>query len=393
MLDQISKADTARDLVIRVHARMPADWPSARDAGLARCHVFQTREFIGVWAETYGASDAIAPYFVEVADQCERRLMFVPLCIARRGGEKVLSFIDQGSADYNAPVLYPNAVRWTPGKAQQLWEAILAALPPVDLVVLDKIPAQVDGQANPLFFVAGEANGESAHGSNLTLPWDQIEATQAQLKTIRRKWRALERLGPVSFHMAETDTEIARVLQRAIAQKQRRFDDTKIAGFDRDVEKLAFFERATKVFADAGQLQLCALKVGDEIVATAWGLALGQRVYEIMIGYEAGDWAKYSCGRILNIMQMRWLKDNGYAYLDHGIGDESWKLDYCDTHVPLGKKIQVRSERGRLLLARWRLADWLRGTGLWQALRPWKWAIQKTLRSRKRGLSGRTTDA
>jgi CelD/BcsL family acetyltransferase involved in cellulose biosynthesis len=375
MLDQPATTDPALDLRVVIHAQLPADWPSARDPGSARCHVFQTREYIESWMATRGAGAGATPYFVEVLDGCGDRVMLLPLCITSRFGEKTLSFMDGGLADYVAPVLFENALLWTEDAARAVWDKVLAALPTTDLVVLQNVPAYVGGQFNPLSLVAGQPNAESAHGSDLTQPWAQLEATQFQLKTIKRKWRALERIGAVRLEVAETDAQVARFLERTLVQKQRRFDETKVSGFDRDPDKLAYFRRATRAFHDAGRLQIVALLVGDEIVATAWNLVLGRRVYEILIGFEGGEWVKYSCGRILNLMQLEWLKQQGFDYLDHGIGDESWKLEYCDTHVPLGQSVEFRSLRGRWMVTRKRLRERLRSMKAWQRLQPLKWAL------------------
>ncbi len=79
-----------------------------------------------------------------------------------------------------------------------------------------------------------------------------------------------------------------------------------------------------------------------EIVATSWNVALGTRLYELMISFSGGEWSKHSVGRILNLMLLKWAKENGYRYLDHGIGDEAWKAENCDTHVPLGRMVAAR---------------------------------------------------
>jgi CelD/BcsL family acetyltransferase involved in cellulose biosynthesis len=385
MLDRNADTETALELFVAVDEALPDVWPSAADPAGTYLHVFQCREFFEVWQSSYGTSAARKPYYVTVRDGRGQLLLLAGFCIEDRGGRKVLRFIDNGLADYNAPVLYPNDIIWTEGRAARLWNDILLALPAVDLAELDKVPADVGGQTNPFFLLTDMVNPESAHGSDLRLSWPEIEATQAQLKTIKRKWRGLEKLGALRFHMAEGAEEIERVLARALEQKQRRFDETRIAGFDRDPEKLAYFVNATEKFDGIGQLQLCALELDGQILATAWNLVVGQTVYEVMIGYEAGDWAKYSPGRILNLMHMAWLKERGFTYLDHGIGDESWKLEYCDTHVGLGRVQQALTRRGHQLLQRERLKERLRKTAMWQRLRALKWHLQNRRRVQAAG--------
>jgi CelD/BcsL family acetyltransferase involved in cellulose biosynthesis len=100
-----------------------------------------------------------------------------------------------------------------------------------------------------------------------------------------------------------------------------------------------------------------------------------------MIGFEAGEWTKYSCSRILNLMMLKHFMDQGYAYLDHGIGDEDWKLTSCDQHVGLCQLAETRSWRGRLMVGGRRVRERLRSLRVWRALQPIKWAL---LRRRSR---------
>ncbi|MEP7240342.1 MAG: GNAT family N-acetyltransferase [Devosia sp.] len=371
---------TGTEFVVSVHRTLPDDWPGVADLGDARGHVFQTREFLNLWLETFVAAAGIDARFVDVRDPTGALVLRVPLSIDTRRGLRTLGFADQSTADYCAPLLYPTTIVWTPELADALWAAIEAALPPVDRVRLEKMPAMVSDRVNPLFLLRTEVNPESCHGSDLLRPWSEIEATQTQLKTLKRKARALEKLGPVAFVVATDEADRQRLLSRLLAQKQRRFEDTKVPGFAESPETKRFFERATDVYAELGVLHLAALEVGGELVATSWTVAVGSTIYELMIGFEDGEWAKYSPGRVLNLRYLEWAKSQGFAYLDHGIGDEAWKHENCDTHVPLSRMVVLRTARGRRAARRTALVARLRLTRLYQALRPWKWIVKRALK-------------
>lgn len=378
MLDRASS--TADEFMLTVHRGVPDDWPGINDLGEARAHVFQTREFMAVWAATLGAGANVDTRFVDVHDGDGRLVLRLPLAIEVQGGIRVLGFADQSSADYNAPILYPTAIDWTQERAAALWSAVEAALAPVDKVVLDKMPASVDGLVNPLYRLSGETNPESCHGSVLTRPWPEIEKTQAQLTTLKRKARGLEKVGEVRFVVASDRAECDRLLTRLLEQKQRRFEDTRVPGFDERPMTKRFFEHATEVFAASGNLHLAALEVGGEVIATSWTVSVGKTIYELMIGFESGEWAKHSGGRVLNLKFLEWAKAQGFTYLDHGIGDEEWKTENCDTHVPLGRLIAARSAKGRRQLARASLIARVRSTKLYERLRPYKWIVKRALK-------------
>jgi CelD/BcsL family acetyltransferase involved in cellulose biosynthesis len=305
--------------------------------------------------------------------------MLLPLAIERRDGVRVLGFADQSTADYVAPVLYPTSIVWTPELARALWQAVEKVLPRADIVQLEKMPARVGDCVNPMFLLGTETNPESCHGSNLLRPWAEIEDTQAQLKTLKRKARGLEKLGPVTFTVASNTADRQRILQRLLEQKQRRFEDTRVPGFAESPATRDFFVEATEDFAAIGHLHLAALEVGNEIIATSWTVSVGKIIYELMIGFESGEWAKHSGGRILNLRFLEWAKAEGYHYLDHGIGDEDWKKENCDTHVPLTRSIAARTVAGRLSLARGRVMSGVRSWSVYERLRPYKWIVKRAL--------------
>ncbi len=373
---------TSTDFSLSVHRTIPADWPGTNTLGGAQAHVFQLREFLDIWAATYGTAMGLDARYVEVRGSSGELVLRVPFAIETRRSLRVLTFADQGCADYNAPILYPTTIEWTTERAAELWAAIEAALPTVDMVELVKMPATVGSLVNPFRLLATEANPESAHGSNLLLAWKDIEETQAQLKTLKRKARGLEKLGMVKFTIASNAAERQRILARLLDQKQRRYEDTKVPGFAENPSQKLFFEQATEVFSATGDLYLAALEVGDEIIATSWTVAVGKTIYELMIGFESGEWAKHSGGRILNLKFLEWAKAQGFAYVDHGIGDEEWKTENCDTHVPLGMLVAAHSGKGRRSLAAAALLAKLRGTALYEKLRPYKWIVK---RARRRG--------
>ncbi|WP_158259821.1 GNAT family N-acetyltransferase [Phyllobacterium phragmitis] len=372
---------------IRIHDSLEglsAEWPAGGplSPAEARYHVFQTKTFLDVWRATFGRSRGARVCLVEVRDASGNPVIFIPLCIRASKGAKILGFIDEGAADYNAPILFPVPWEWSRPLAEQLWEAVVAALPRFDVLILDKMPGDVEGLTNPLHLISDGPNDVSCHGTDLRRPWTDIQKAQPQHKTLMRKIRNLERIAPCQYVIASGKAERDEIVHALLKQKQRRFVETHVPGFDAEPDKRAFFEEGTDIFAEAGMLHLSAIKVGDEIVSTLWGLVHGKRYYGILMSFEAGEWAKYSVGHIVNYRTLEWLHQNGFEYMDHGIGDEPWKLDHCEITVPLSKKTGTRTWRGGLYISRMRAIERLRGTRFWQKVRPLKWTALRAIRKR-----------
>jgi CelD/BcsL family acetyltransferase involved in cellulose biosynthesis len=153
-----------------------------------------------------------------------------------------------------------------------------------------------------------------------------------------------------------------------------------VPGFDVEIEKRNFFQDGTDVFAREGMLKFFYLKSGETVIATIWGLVAAKRYYAIMLSFEPGDWAKFSPGGILYYKTLRWLHDNGFEWLDLGIGDEPWKLESCETTFRMTAKQLPVTLRGRVFLARNKILKVLRSTPVWQTVRPLKWVMLRRLK-------------
>ena len=370
--------------IVAVHSRPPAGWPSAGSAS-AGVHftIFQSLEFVDAWLLSFGKTLRWTPYFVEVSDATGAPMMLLPLCVERHRGMRVLSLLDQGQADYTGPVLF-GAHPWTMDSMRALWRRILQALPAVDVVRLEKIPPTIDGVANPLHLIAARPDVASAHGNRLDQPWADVERGIEYPKQVLKKERSLLRTAPAKFVIVENADERARILEQLIVQKQRRFEEMRVAGYVEKPEHLAFLRHATSAFAQSGNLLLSALMVGDEAIAVQWALVQGGVVLALVNGFEGGTWTRFSCGRILNYRLMKCLHERGFVYFDQGYGNEPYKLRSSDTTVPLFSDEEARTAKGWVFLRAQQLRAAVRTSRLGARLRQAKWLVVRGRRGQSR---------
>jgi CelD/BcsL family acetyltransferase involved in cellulose biosynthesis len=97
--------------------------------------------------------------------------------------------------------------------------------------------------------------------------------------------------------------------------------------------------------------QLAYLKVSGEVIATAWNLIAGTRLYYMMTSYENGKWSKHSPGLLLLEDLVTRSSLNGIEIFDFGIGDEAYKLKWQETELPLWSAILPNSLLGWAWLA------------------------------------------
>lgn len=370
----------ASALTVSVTRELPDFWPSAQQPGAGRCHIFQTREFIDAWLASYGTDSRFRAYFVAVRNAGGELVLLLPLSVERRKGISILSFIDQGQADYNAPVLFGAAPAWSEGNVRTLWAAILAALPQADVVLLEKMPAAVGLLHNPLHLLAAGTEIASSHGNKLNVTWAEVEKGLNSPKEIRKKERQLAKaLAPGEFVVAQTLEQRDRLIAALVEQKQRRYEETRVPGFAENPASLAFLKSATAVFAQSGNLSLSALTVGNEVAAVQWGLVHNGIFYALWTSFAEGQLASFSCGRILNYHLIKRAHEQQLDYFDQGFGDEPYKLINTDTTVALYRSETGFTLAGKLFLFLRNLRTSLGATPLGLRLRSLKWVLLRAI--------------
>ena len=326
---------------------LPDHWPTSLDRGSAACHPFQCADILAVWCNTIGRARGIKPLFVSVLGPSRQPLMLLPLGIREQFGLKILRFLDGGVSDYNAPVVFPGAAAL--GAAPAIWSEIAGHLPPFDLAILEKMPEQVGNLTNPLFSLATEDHHESCHAVALYGPWEKFVRDRiSNAADSRRRRRKLEKLGTVRIAIAQSADEREFFLSAMMRMKRRKYIDTK--GYDVfDTPGTEdYYREATHALGESGPAQLSALILDGRILAAHWGYVAGDRFYHLMPAHEGREWRAYAPGRLLNEWLMQWCTERGLKYLDFGIGDETYKFDYCDLHIPLRDAFFPVTLMGRL---------------------------------------------
>lgn len=348
----LSEDETA--LTLEVHHRLDAAEPVWRRLERdARLFAFQGFGWQQAWLRHFQARERVSPCIVTV-HHGGRPIMLLPLGVQDRFGLRSLVFLGGGVTDYHAPILAPGwEAALGEGGFAALWRRILDALPPVDLIAFERMPAQVEGLANP--FVGLPNATASGQAYAIRLP-ESLDAYRRTLRSgfvadTRRKRRRLSELGSLRHLVATSSEEAEATLDAMIERKTRRFAETQAPNCFAHPEYRAFY--AALCHADLGEARTHAsrLMVGDETVAAHWGLTHRGRFYYLMIGWSGGEWARYSVGRVM----IEELADSaiaeGHAVLDLTVGDEAYKNDWANEHLTLFRVEEARSVKGRAWLA------------------------------------------
>ena len=269
-------------------------WPTTDMPGDSRCYAFQCADFLRVWCDTIGLARKTKTLFVAVFNKQSRPLALFPLGLEVKHGIKVLTFLDGGMSDYNAPILFPGVEGWGPDVVKAIWNSIRRVCEH-DVVVLEKLPDKIGDLTNPLTFLSTSKYPRRGYLVSLTEKWDETASKRLpHWQDSRRQLKRLSNLGTVKFKIATTPEERDDLLEAMIRQKSRRYLDTRgTDSFDRPGYR-AFFQEATAVLSRRGSLHLSGLFLDDRILAAHWGYIVGSRYYYMMPSYEGDEWQRYS---------------------------------------------------------------------------------------------------
>ncbi|TPJ76687.1 GNAT family N-acetyltransferase [Mesorhizobium sp. B2-6-2] len=369
----VSASDSWRDFA--------AMWPTMANRGSARAFVFQTADFLNVWCDTIGPARGTRPLFIAVVDERGAPHALLPLGIEKRKfGLKVLSFLDGGVSDYNAPVLFPHVKDWRPSFVGKLWDAIARIAPPFDIAVVEKMPERVFDIDNPLTPLITARYPHSGYVMRLPSSVDEFVSERLpRAQDTRRKLRKLGERGTVAFRIASTSAERDEMLEAMMRQKSRRYiETTGVDGMERPGYR-AFLRQAALELAPRGYVHVSSLNLGGTVLAVHWGYKDDGRFYYMMPSFEAGEWVRFSPGRHLLNHLIEWAIDAGMKEFDQGLGNEDYKTEYCDAAIPLHQIEIPRTMRGQADLLVRRLKMSLRDTLVWHSLKGLRtaWRMRK----------------
>lgn len=266
------------------------------------------------------------PIVVDVRNADGGLILMLPLIATHEQGLSVLRVPSFGVSDYGGPILGPAA-----GVSGDIWSAIKRALRPHDLIVLENMPRDIQGRANPLVAAPGTFPSEH-HRNALTLPGTVDEFLRAlgkkYRKEVERCGRLLAERGEPAFSRAATPDAIAAayaVLEQQ--QAERRHE----AGGDYLLERPAYSRFYKTLLANGladGSAHIFTLSAGGEIGACLLGISNGGTFKLLRISTAGGDWKRISPGRLVVVEAMRYFVPRGIRRFDMGIGDYPFKQGF-----------------------------------------------------------------
>ena len=315
---------------------------------------FQSPHWLKTWLTTIGAQAGIETFWLRVENEAGEPVLAMPLIRHQKNGLRVIAFPDLGVSDYNAPLL---AERVLDAPAEtSIWDAILAVLPPADMLHFERMPAMIEGRANPFtrHFLALPARF-SGWAVTMQDSWDAYFDTlspkmREKLGKCRRRFG---RSAQSSMTLAQTGEDALALLARLEALQQQRIQEKGLDYHLDDPAIAAFYHELARTGVPTGDVVMGVLQAEGAPVAMNFAIRSRGRVTYLRVANAYGPWAPFALGLLVTEHLMHAVHDKGDRVFDFAMGDYDYKKRFGTEPIALIDLQLPLSWRGWLPVLAW----------------------------------------
>ena len=321
-----------------------AGWDDLVQA-MPRPSPFLLHGWLSAWwrYEAHGAELA-----VHVARRGGRLVGALPLCIVRRRGLRVTTFLG--------------------GVHSALADLVVAGTEPESTShALAERAAGIDHDLADLFGLPAASRLAQALGTRLRLierveapvldlshGWDEAYRAKTDSKRRnlhKRRRRQLSELGTLEVVRARSLDELEPALADAVRLHEVRWSGRPDgSGFATDSGRL-FNREALKALAEQDAARIVTLKLDGHPIAFHYYLVFARRMYVYRLAFDP-EFARFSPGLLATLDALEWAGEEGLDRVEYLGGDERYKLELSDRLEPLSQGIGLaRTNRGRVYVS------------------------------------------
>lgn len=319
---------------------------------------FQTTSWLYQWHCHIGTLEQVKPLVVVVEDGAGP-LIILPLQI-EKGVLRKLSWLGSDLNDYNCPLIAQDY--WARAKGLStvdIWRQVLVLINAQagfqhDYIRLEKMPDQICGQANPMIALGTKLGASHAYRTQMEGNFDEFYTSKRSSKSKskdRYSRRKLAELGNLSMVCPDEVLGIRGVVDTLIEQKSARFEQMGVENFFQKPGYMDFYRAVAAEQRDL--IHVSELRVGDKTAAANFGLTFRGAYYYVLTSYAQGETSRFSPGTVHLLDVMKLFIEKGFNAFDFTIGDEPYKVEWCDGKNALYDHMDASTMQGRAALAYW----------------------------------------
>jgi CelD/BcsL family acetyltransferase involved in cellulose biosynthesis len=309
-------------------------------------YLFQTHDWLKYWFTCVGKPSYSLEVFIILVTKNDNVVAIFPFCIRRIFSINILEFIGGGQSDYNEPLI---SLDISKDEYTEIWDSVLVVIKTNDVYEFQRIP---DRGVNNQFISHIKVTDRGASYSLNFCKGTDIKSyvSKRLLKDNARMVRRLSESGSLKYVFATSISQYDEIVEVCLNQKEKRYIATGARNIFNDKNVFNFYKNLFKsihLSADVN-IHLSALILDEVILATHLGAVYEDRFYYLLPTFAAGEYEKYSPGRLLLEYLVNWSLYNKLNIFDFTVGSESYKKKWCNQEMLIYRHLSSNSIKGLL---------------------------------------------
>jgi CelD/BcsL family acetyltransferase involved in cellulose biosynthesis len=311
---------------------------------------FQKFDWLNQWYKFVGLPlFSIYPQIVHIELDGETALI-LPFGLRTKYGIKILEWLGGINTDYMGPLINNKSIKLL--ENNNIWSKIRQKIKKHDLIHLEKQTLLTIDILKKIGFKSRGNENLKSFQTELLPSWDDyaMKISKKVKSDSRRQRRRLGEIGNLKFNFAEDNENKERIIELMINQKKRRYNETKVWDMFSINEYNNFYKSLSTLDPLNSFIHCSELRVDNNTIATHVGITNSSTFYYLMPAHEAGEWEKYSPGRLLLIELLKWAIKNNKKIFDFTVGGEKYKKVWCDLNLDLFEILYPVTFKGRIMI-------------------------------------------
>ena len=328
-----------------IDSALKKDWENLELNSYNYC--FQSYDWFENWVSNFKFDNQNYSLCIVVVKYKSKVICIFPFEIVKKFKLKILKWIGDKQSDYCSPILNKD-YNFNKEKFIYLFNEVLRVIKNFDIVYFVKQPETINDLQNP--FVLFLNNHLDSNTYHIALPkkWEEYNSKILKknfyLQNVRKK-KGLKKIGSLKFKILKYEKEKIQLLDKFIIQKNIRLTTRGT----KDILKqhdLNFYKKIEEKKIQGLQTHLSCLTLDGEIISIHWGVIYKKRFYYLLLSIKEGEFSRYSPGRLLISLLIRWSISKKLKTFDFTLGDENYKKSWSNKHSHLYNYVKFNTLNG-----------------------------------------------
>ncbi len=281
----------------------------------------------------------------------DRPICIFPFEIIKKYKINILKWAGDAKSDFNKPIQKKN-FSFEKESFKLIWNKILQMMPELDLIYLKNQINFSESLNNPLVNILKNLKEGVIYQITLPDKWKDYTNTVIKKKfysDLMSTKRLIKKYGKVEFLIAKNSEEKKIFLNFLIKQKRENLEKLNIDTFSEN--DLNFYKNFEKYDDKKYITQASAIKLNGEFIAMHWGIIIDDYYYYLLPSIKSQSFKKFSPGKLLLSLLIRWSISKKLKFFDFGLGEESYKQKWTNKKTHVYSYIKLSKFRGIIFYA------------------------------------------